>query len=191
MVFSVLEHRVMSPRRREIVSAARQILDSEGRAGLTMRHLADRIGIQAPSLYKHFADKAAVEAALIDDGFIEIAAAFREAIACQGASLEALADAYRSFAATSPHLYRLMTDGPLARERLRPGVEADAAAPLLEICGAPDLARAVWAFAHGMTILELDGRFPPDADVNAAWHEGIQAFESSRDRAPDANGHVR
>lgn len=132
--------------------------------------------MQAPSLYKHFPDKAAVEAALIDAGFVEIEAAFREAIARHGLSLTALGAFYRAFATSSPHLYRLMTEGQLPRARLTPGVEANAAAPLLEICGNPDLARAVWAFAHGMTILELDGRFPDSADLDAAWRAGIQAF---------------
>jgi AcrR family transcriptional regulator len=181
--FSVPELPAPSPRRTEIVNAARQILDEEGRAALTMRHLAERVGMQAPSLYKHFPDKAAVEAALIDAGFVEIEAAFREAIARDGASLAALASAYRTFALSSPHLYRLMTEGQLPRERLRPGVEAAAAAPLLEVCGDPDLARAVWAFAHGMTILELDGRFPLDADLNAAWMQGVAALDTIRDRA--------
>jgi hypothetical protein len=27
-----------------------------------------------------------------------------------------------------------------------------------------------------MTMLELTNRFPPDADVEAAWRQGIEAF---------------
>jgi hypothetical protein len=27
-----------------------------------------------------------------------------------------------------------------------------------------------------MTILELDGRFPPGADLDAAWARGLEAF---------------
>lgn len=30
--------------------------------------------------------------------------------------------------------------------------------------------------AEGMTILELDGRFPPDADLDAAWASGLQSL---------------
>jgi hypothetical protein len=44
--------------------------------------------------------------------------------------------------------------------------------------GDPNLARAVFAFAHGMTILELDGRFPADADLDAAWARGLAAFRA-------------
>jgi hypothetical protein len=70
-----------------------------------------------------------------------------------------------------------MTGGPLPRERLVPGVEARAARPVLEAMGGDvDAARAVWSFAHGMTILELNGRFPPDADLDAAWERGLAAF---------------
>ena len=40
-----------------------------GPDALTMRRLAERLGIRAPSLYKHLPDKAALEAAIIATGF--------------------------------------------------------------------------------------------------------------------------
>ena len=141
-----------------------------------MRRLGEAVGVRAPSLYKHFPDKAAVEVAIIDAGFAAAADAFEAALAERGESLATLAAAYRAFARAHPHLYRLMTAGRLPRERLRPGVEARAAAPVVRVVGDPDLARAAWAFAHGMTILELDGRFPPAADLDAAWAAGVAAF---------------
>jgi Tetracyclin repressor-like, C-terminal domain len=45
--------------------------------------------------------------------------------------------------------------------------------------GDPDLARASWAFAHGMTILELNGRFRADADLDAAWRRGFAALQDA------------
>jgi hypothetical protein len=30
--------------------------------------------------------------------------------------------------------------------------------------------------AHGMSLLELDGRFPEDADIEAAWQAGTSAI---------------
>ena len=72
-----------------------------------------------------------------------------------------------------------MTNRPLDRDRLPEGVEAGAAAPLVQACGGdPDRARAAWAFAHGMTSLELADRFPADADLDAAWRAGLAAFRS-------------
>jgi AcrR family transcriptional regulator len=167
----------LSPRAREIVEAARVILEEEGSAAVSMRRVAERLGIRAPSLYKHLPDKAALEAALISAGFEEQAAAFEAAVRDAADPLGALATAYRGFARARTHLYRLMTERPLARDRLVPGVEARAAAPLIEAVGGdPDLARAAWAFAHGMAILELNGRFPPDADLDEAWRRGLDAF---------------
>src|SRR5918993_2445745 len=131
-----------SPRARAIVSAAREILEREGPDGLTMRRLGDAVGIRAPSLYKHFPDKAAVEIALINDGFAEIGERFEAASARGEDSLVEFAIAYRRFARSHPHLYRLMTAGPLPRERMRPGVEARTAASIVQVTGGPDLARA-------------------------------------------------
>jgi AcrR family transcriptional regulator len=158
------------------VLAALRILEAEGQEALTMRRLAEAVGMRAPSLYKHFPDKVAVEVALLEEGFAAMADTFETALAERGASLTVLAEAYRAYAKAHPHLYRLNTTGQLPRERLQPGLEARAAAPLLRVIGDADLARAVWAFAHGMVILELEGRFPPTADLDAAWAAGIAAF---------------
>ena len=192
---------IRSARAREVVAAGRRLLEEEGPEALTMRRLAERLGIRAPSLYKHLPDKAALEAAIIATGFEEAAAAFEAAVegaadgggqgahggaggtASDGAgtgagrALPALAAAYRRFALAHPHLYRLMTNGPLPREHLPPGLEDRTAAPVLRAAGSQARARAVWAFAHGMVMLELDHRFPADADLDAAWRAGIAAFQ--------------
>jgi AcrR family transcriptional regulator len=180
----------LSPRQQEIVDAARQILESEGPEALTMRHLADEIGVRAPSLYKHVKDKSALEVLLIEIGFTEMAEAL-ETIDVEQEGVDPLfqlATVYRAYALAHPHLYRLLTEGPLPREKLRPGIEARAALPVTEIAGDPDLARALWAFAHGMVILELDGRFPADANLDAAWRTGISAFIAGRNELGVASG---
>jgi AcrR family transcriptional regulator len=167
----------LSPRAREIVEVALDLLEEEGPNGLSMRKLGERLGIRAPSIYKHLPDKQALEAAIISVGFERQAEAFETAVAEPDDPLGALGRTYRRFANAHPHLYRLMTERELHRELLTPGVEDRAALPLFEAVGGDrDLARAAWAFAHGMTILELDRRFPPDADLDAAWKRGIQAF---------------
>jgi len=170
----------LTPRARQIVAAARELLEQEGAAALTMRRLAERLGIRAPSLYKHLPDKATLEAAIIATGFEDTAAVLEAALDAGGAEpLAALAAAYRAFALAHPHLYRLMTDQPLRRDLLPAGVEDRAAAPLLRAAGDLDRARAIWAFAHGMIMLELAGRFPPGADLDTAWQQGITAFQTN------------
>jgi len=177
-----------SARADEVVVAARRLLEEEGAGALTMRRLAEQLGIKAPSLYKHLPDKAALEAAIIATGLEEAAARFEQAVdsattggdaAGGGAeAISALAAAYREFALAHPHLYRLMHDGPLPRQHLPAGVEDRTAAPVLRVAGSRARARALWAFAHGMVMLELDQRFPADADLDAAWEAGIRAFQT-------------
>ncbi|RYP88023.1 TetR family transcriptional regulator [Nocardioides guangzhouensis] len=175
-----------SARAQEIVAAARVLLEEEGGDGLSMRRLAERLGIRAPSIYKHLPDKRTLENALISDGFVELAAAFEPAVGAGAGGREqvvaALGAAYRNFGRRHPHLYRLMTDRELDREHLTPGVEELAARPLVEAMGGDvDLARAAFAFAHGMTVLELNDRFPPGADVDAAWARGLRALARADD----------
>lgn len=156
----------------QAVRVARELLEAEGEAALTMRRLAEGMGMRAPSLYKHVPDKAALEVALIADGLAEMGAALRAVPPEVGA----LAGAYRAYAVAHPHLYRLVTERPLPRERLPPGLEDATAAPLLEAAGDEHRARALWAAAHGLVALELAHRFPPDADLDAAWAALVAAF---------------
>jgi AcrR family transcriptional regulator len=132
--------------------------------------------MRAPSLYEHFRDKQALVAALISVGFEEQGDVFGRAAESVD-PLPALATAYRDFARRQPHLYRLMTEQPLRRELLVPGVEESAVLPVLRAAGGDaERARAIWAFAHGMVILELNQRFPPGADLDTTWRKGIDAF---------------
>jgi AcrR family transcriptional regulator len=169
----------LTPRAREIVAAARAILEEDGLDALTMRRIAERLGIRAPSLYKHFPDKESLEAAIISAAFEEQAGVFERAVEEGDDPLEALGAAYRRFALAHPHLYRLMTDRELRRDLLAPGVEDRAGLTIYRAAGeSTDRARAAWAFAHGMAMLELTNRFPPGADIDAAWREGIRAFRN-------------
>ena len=173
---------VESARRRQLVEVAMRILESEGPDGLTMRALASAMGMRAPSLYKHVADKDELTAMLIAEAFRGWGQTMHDAMAALPARaarvrrLRVLAKTYRDWAIAHPHLYRMATGGELRRELLPDGLEAWAAEPVVTVAGGEHRARATWAFAHGMTILELDGRFPPDADLDAAWEEGIKSL---------------
>jgi AcrR family transcriptional regulator len=184
----------LNERQAQIAAAARALLDAEGPEALTMRRIAGVLGIKAPSLYKHLPDKAALEALVVAAGFAELAAALagaadaadaaagsagadRAAAADAAGKLTAIAGAYRAYAVARPHLYRLMNYQPLRRDLLPGGLEARAAQPLAEAAGHDEArARAMWAFAHGMVSLEIDGRFPPQADLDEAWRAGLAAF---------------
>jgi AcrR family transcriptional regulator len=168
------------PRAWEIVTVARQLLEEEGLDSFSMRRLADRLGVRAPVIYKHFASKGALVAALISIGFEEQAVLFEAALTSSDRPLTAMAGIYRAYGRDNPNLYRLMYDRDLERPLLLPGSEERAVIPAVRAAGGDrDLARAAWAFAHGMTILELNNRFPADADLDAAWRRGMASFDPS------------
>ena len=179
------------PRAREILTVARQLLEDDGLDSFSMRRLADRLGVRAPVIYKYFASKSALVAALISVGFEEQAALFDAALTSSDHPLTAMAGIYRVYGRDNPNLYRLMYDRDLERPLLLPGSEEGAVIPAVRAAGGdPDLARATWAFAHGMTILELNNRFPADADLDAAWRRGMAALDpTSRVPRPGRPGH--
>jgi len=163
----------------EAVAAARRIVEEHGLPALTMRRLADELGMQAPSLYKHFSGKAAVELAMVDDAMFELGDACHRALhqPGTGSRLVDLVTVYRRYCVAHPNLYRLATGGPLDRDGLTEGLEEWAGNPWFVVTGDPSLAQALWSFAHGMVVLEIDGRYPPGSDLDRTWLAGAAAFE--------------
>jgi AcrR family transcriptional regulator len=167
------------PRVAEIVASAHDLLEHEGPESLSMRRLASEVGMRAPSLYKHFSSKAAVELALVEDALLEIGEVSHRAIHEPGADgpLVSLLTTYRRHGLAHPNLYRLATRGGLAREHLAPGLEEWAGNPWYVVTGDEFLAQALWSCAHGMVTLELDERYPPGSDLDRTWRVGAEAFE--------------
>jgi len=57
--------------RRKILDAAWDVAREQGLAALTLREVADRVGIKAPSLYSHFASKHAIYDAMFGASWTE------------------------------------------------------------------------------------------------------------------------
>jgi hypothetical protein len=136
-----------STRAREAVAAGRRLLEEEGTA------------------------------AIIATGLEEAAEAFEVAVDGADEPLPALAAAYRGFALAHPHLYPPHEQRPASPPAPAPWPRGPHRGPVLRVAGSQARARALWAFAHGMVMLELDHRFPPDADLDRAWQAGIAAFQ--------------
>jgi AcrR family transcriptional regulator len=170
----------LSPRALEIVAVARQLLERDGPEGLSMRRIAAELDLRAPSLYEHVADKRTLENAMISQAFYEQGDATRAALDAAAAegddALGAIGVAFRAYAVAHPHLYRLMTQR-LDRAALDPDAELHAGQPLRDAVGG-DLveARVLWAFAHGLIMLELNDRFPPGTDPDELWEVGLAAL---------------
>jgi len=176
----------------EVVAAARVVLERDGVEGLTMQAVAAELHIKAPSLYKHVAGKGAIEVELVTLALAEMGQALHDALSrtdLAGAGPDArdqvatLLAAYRRHALARPNLYRLATAGPLPRHLLPPGLEDWAGEPFVTVTCDPHRAQALWAYAHGMVILELDGRFPAGAELDVTWTAGASAFATSADLA--------
>jgi AcrR family transcriptional regulator len=146
-----------------------------------MRRLGDELGIKAPSLYKHLPGRDAVVAQLVDETLFETGDRMHSAVSAPatdatGGPVPALLAAYRDFGRNHPNLYRLVTTGNLPRAALTPGLEDWAGEPFYRATGEPYRAQALWAFAHGTLILEIDERFLPGADLDRTWQAGARAF---------------
>ncbi len=173
--------RERTPRARQIIDTARALLEAVGDDGLTMRRLADELGIRAPSLYKHIDGRPALELGLAETGLDETGLALHAAVAAaNGDPVTRLLGAYRAMGLANPELYRLITASSFPRAGLLPGLEAWAGEPFFLAAGEPYLAQALWSFAHGTLILELDRRFIEGSDLDQTWHAGTEAFAAAR-----------
>lgn len=171
---------VEETRKTQIIEAARTIVENEGIEALTMQTIAQKLDIKAPSLYKHISNKKELEVALIAQGFVEQAKLFNEAIKNTDNKVLAIGKAYREWALEHPDMFKLMYGGPLPRKDLPKGVEDAAALPLIKAVGGDrDKARVLWAFAHGMVLLEIADRFPASADLDAVWEIGIKQLSNN------------
>ena len=94
--------------RERILHAGLRVIDQQGLEALTMRKLAQDLGVDPMSLYRHFENKEALLSGLADALWAEIAApddSGWEAI------LRSLAHSVRSVAHAHPHAYILLCQG--------------------------------------------------------------------------------
>ncbi|MFF9360493.1 TetR/AcrR family transcriptional regulator [Streptomyces griseoluteus] len=164
--------------------AARELLEEDGSAGLSLRAVARRAGVSATAPYRHYADRDALVSAVAAEGYRELAeylaAAHPEPRTPD--ELASVAVAYVRFALDRPAMFRVMFAEPCdpgSEERVAataaiseyvrgivravfPGVDPDA------------LSTTVWALVHGLAFLHLDGKLDSstpevvDAQVRAA-----------------------
>jgi len=96
--------------RERIVTEARELFLREGLEGFSMRALGERVGVSAPAIYRHFDDKDALLATLIDGSFSTFATYLVRALSGKTPieRLRKTGEAYFAFALEHPQDYRLM-----------------------------------------------------------------------------------
>lgn len=170
-----------------ILAAARTILEADGLDGLTMQAVAARVGVRAPSLYKHVADRAALIRAVADAvvADLEAALAVWRPSPDPADDLRAIARRYRSFVRMNPAGYALLFADLPAAMAPDPERVASLARPILgavaRIVGEEEAlpaARTFVAWAHGFTSMERAGAFRLGGDVDAAYAAGIDVILS-------------
>lgn len=155
---------------------ALEILRSEGDAAISLRALARQLGVSAPALYRHYADRESLLAELAITGFQRL----RERLLAvdQAVPRRALIDiglVYVAFAQDQPNLYRLMFGGRVLAKGAHPRLDkaGRGAFQVLEETVAHAqrvgylkpvplalLTAAAWSLVHGLSQLTIDGHLP-------------------------------
>ena len=156
--------------REEVLRAAMDLLTETGdEAAVSVRAVAQRVGVSVPSIYLHFADKRALIDAVCGEVFEALHQRLRaagEAAADPFAALRAQGNAYVHFALENPEHYRvvMMQAHEPAPESVDSIVADGAFGYLVEsvracieqgvLEGEPvELALGLWAAAHGVAAL--------------------------------------
>jgi len=171
--------------RRALLDEALATIRAEGVEGVTLRDIGARLGVSRTALYRHFADKRALLAAVATEGFRmlreRLVAAWEEGNRGDDA-FHAMGVAYVQFAVDNPSHYRVMFGGFVDAQARDPelGTEArgafqalvDAVVALQRdgVFLAEDavlMSTHTWALVHGVAMLAIDGQLPGPADVDA------------------------
>lgn len=119
---AVVADRPADDTRDRIIDAAQAIFARDGYAGAKMQDIADRVGIQRPSLFYHFKNKEALFVAAHEQVFARIEPVFRESLASNG-------DPFAQLDRVSRAVLAVMTDEPdFARLVARTSVDRHPAA---------------------------------------------------------------
>jgi AcrR family transcriptional regulator len=97
--------------RAALVRAAAAEIERGGYENLSLRELAESLGVSRAAPYRHFTDRRALLAAVAADGFERLMAAYRKATSSgktPRARLAAAGRGYLKFAAERPQTFRLM-----------------------------------------------------------------------------------
>lgn len=164
----------------KILRAAHRLFDREGADAVTMRRVAERVGITPMAIYRHFPNREALLKRLSDDSFNTSARKWLESTGDADIlrQLYRTQENYLDYALEHPHLFdhafsvrrddarRFPED---FRERQSPtlNVVADLLAEgmrqgVLRHDDPWDVAMTFWAHAHGLIALYRAGRFSGD-----------------------------
>lgn len=164
-----------------LLATSRELLDEAGPSALSMREVARRAGCTHQAPYHYFANREAILAELVQQGFNELATRLDRAHtesepSGKRATLLASAEAYIGFALAQPGVFRMMFRPDMYHPSQYPDIDDKRAYTELErltgiIFGedaSPEWATILWAHVHGIACLLIDG--PPNTLPPAGKH---------------------
>jgi AcrR family transcriptional regulator len=178
--------------RARILRASVALIDEQGLASLSMREVARRAGVSHQAPYHHFEDRAAILAAICEEGFDELQRRMRAAQTPAPKHVSELVErcgnAYVAFALAYPAHFRIMFRPELVEMEKFPAAHGKAEAAFAELVHT--VARYVqdgrgwkgkeqalismcWSMSHGLASLLLDGPLrvkQPEAAAQLAHH---------------------
>jgi len=168
------KERERADRHQRIIDAAHELAEAEGWEAVTVRRLADCIEYSQPVLYSHFDGKAAIVAAVAEQGFAQLAvdmARAREKAKTPQDALRLGARAYLDFATAHPARYDAMfsmsVDLVFGLEAQQPLRDAFGELEALFRSFVPERdlgarTEVAWGALHGLATLERGGRLRPE-----------------------------
>ncbi len=174
--------------RQQAHQLALDTLRNQGDTAISLRALAKELGVSAPALYRHFADRESLLAALAVTGFEEL----RDRLLAvdQQVPRRALIDiglVYVAFAQDEPNLYRLMFGGRVLPKDAHPRLDQAGHGAFHVLQDTIDRAQqagylkpmplaimtaAAWSLVHGLAQLTIDGHLPA-ANAEPMLAEGV------------------
>ncbi|KUH86348.1 MULTISPECIES: TetR/AcrR family transcriptional regulator [unclassified Mycobacterium] len=178
--------------RDEILDATTDLLLETGHAkDVSIRSVAQRVGVTPPSIYLHFADKDALLDAVCARYFENLDEEMQRAAADEPSTIDVLRAqgmAYVRFALKTPELYRIATMGPgrpgsdvdvalnsSAFAHIRSSVESLMAEGVFAAGDSTVVALELWASAHGVAAMLISRPYLPWGDVEEFTDRALRA----------------
>jgi len=173
-----------------IFAAARDLFDKDGADGVSMRRIAEKVGITPMAIYKHYPDKEALLNALMLDGFAAWEARVEKLDAAEPlAWLDQMSEAYLDFALDEPRRYEAAFLLKASAARRYPGdflagrspvisrmmarIEQAKAQGLIDDTPTIDIAISLAALPQGLVDIYRAGRFTGEAEFRAAFRKAL------------------
>lgn len=171
-----------------ITKTAAALVDRGGPAALTFARVAQELGVRPPSLYNHIDGRDGLERLIALNGLEQLVEQCRSALLGRsgGDGLRAMGHTYRAFALAHPGVYPLTQvsrPGDVEYEE-RADRLLQALLALLSGFGVPEadlihVSRSVRSALHGFALLEIQGGFGLDQDVDESFRWLLHSVERS------------